>query len=51
MRRMSTKPGARDWAVRPYSAADPDCTADAFPPVSLEQIYELVTASLAVIID
>ncbi len=51
MRRMSTKPGARDGAVPPDAAADPDGTADASPPASLEQIYEQVTARLAVIID
>ena len=51
MRRMSTKPGARDGAVPPDAAADPDGTADASGPAFPEQIYEQATARLAVIID
>ena len=51
MRRMSTKPGARDGAVPPDAAADSAGTADAPPPASPEQIYQQATARLAVIID
>ena len=51
MRRMRTKPGARDGAVPPGSAADSAGNADASPPALPEQIYEQATAHLAVIID
>ena len=51
MRRMSTKPGARDGAVPPAAAADSAGNADAAPPASPEQIYEQAMARLAVIID
>ena len=56
MRRMSTTPGAREGAVPPEAAADSAGNAeagnaDASPPVFPEQIYEQVTARLAVIID
>ena len=51
MRRMSTKPGARDGAVPPdaaaHSAGTPNASAPAFP----EQIYQQAMARLAVIID
>ena len=56
MRRMSTKPGARDGAVPPEAAADSASNAeasnaDASPPALPEQIYEQAMARLAVIID
>ena len=51
MRRMSTKPGARDGAVPPEAAADSAGTAEVSPPASPEQIYQQATARLAVIID
>ena len=51
MRRMSTKPGARDGAVPPEAAADPAGNAEALPPALPEQIYQQAMARLAVIID
>ena len=51
MRRMSTKPGARDGAVPPEAAADSAGDADASPPALPEQIYEQAMARLAVIIN
>ncbi len=51
MRRMSTKPGARDGAVPPEAAADSAGNADAFPLAFPEQIYRQATARLGVIID
>jgi hypothetical protein len=51
MRRMSTKPGARDGAVPPEAAADPAGNAEVSPPAFPEQIYQQATARLAVIID
>ena len=51
MRRMSTKPGARDGAVPPDAAADSAGTADDPPPAFPGQIYEQAAARLAVIID
>jgi hypothetical protein len=51
MRRMSTKPGARDGAVPPKAAADPAGKAEVSPPAFPEQIYQQATARLAVIID
>jgi hypothetical protein len=48
---MSTDPDARDGAVPPDAAADPDGNADASPPASPQKIYEETMVRFAVITE
>ncbi len=48
---MSTSPDVQDGAVPSEATADSDSSADASPPLSLEQMYEQATARLAFITD